>query len=254
MNKETNIINIENLEVKFGKQVILHDVSLSVKAGEIIGIIGPNGCGKTTLLNAISGFAQVDSGTISFDGKDIMNLAPNKRALLGIGRSFQHAGVFKDLTVADNIIIGAEKAEKFPWWWMFMPRWRKKMSKIIDASLEEMNLLAHKDSLAGILSGGQIRLLELARLKLFKGKLLLIDEPTAGVAPALRKQLAQVIKTLNKDHGFTIMVVEHDLKFLFDLVEKVVVLVDGQKYLEDTPENIQQDKRLQEIYFGTSSH
>lgn len=248
------MISIENLTVKFGKQTILHDVSLNVTQGEIVGIIGPNGCGKTTLLNAISGFIQIDSGAISFDGQDIMDLPANKRALLGIGRSFQHAGVFKDLSVADNIIVGAEKADKFPWWWMFAPRWKKKMNRIIDASLEEMNLLAHKDSLAGILSGGQIRLLELARLKLFKGKLLLIDEPTAGVAPALRQQLAKVIRTLNKDHGFTILVVEHDLKFLFDLVEKVVVLVDGQKYLEDTPEKIQQDKRLQEIYFGTSSH
>ncbi len=157
------------------------------------------------------------------------------------------------MTVADNIIIGAEKADKFPWWWMFVPRWRRKMNRIIETSLSEMNLTAHTESLAGILSGGQIRLLELARLKLFKGKLLLIDEPTAGVAPALRQQLNQVIRKLNKEEGFTIIIVEHDLKFLFDLVERVVVLVDGQNYLEGAPEEIQKDKRLQEIYFGKSA-
>ena len=234
--------------------MILRDVSLNVKEGEIIGLIGPNGCGKTTLLNAISGFVPLESGTISFAGRDIMNLPPYQRAILGIGRSFQHAGIFKELSVADNIIMGAERAEKYPWWWMFVPRYRQKMERIIDNALTEVGLLAHKQSLAGILSGGQIRLLELARLKLFNGKLLLIDEPTAGVAPALREQLAQVIKNLNQQHGFTIIIVEHDLKFLFNLVNRVVVLVDGQKHIEGSPEEIQKDKRLQEIYFGTSSH
>ncbi|MFH0951080.1 MAG: ATP-binding cassette domain-containing protein [bacterium] len=249
-----NIISLENLNVKFGKQMILQKVSLDVKPGEMVGIIGPNGCGKTTLLNAISGFVPVDSGTVSFDGKDIMNLPPNKRANLGIGRSFQHAGIFKDLSVEDNIVIGAEKAEQYPWWWMFAPNYRKKMDNIVTKSLQEVNLLPHRKSLAGILSGGQIRLLELARLELFQGKVLLIDEPTAGVAPGLRQQLAKIIKTLNKDHGFTILIVEHDLKFLFNLVDRVVVLVDGQKYMEGKPEEIQNDKRLQEIYFGSSSN
>ena len=252
--ENNNLISIENLHVKFGKQMILEKISLAVKPGEIVGIVGPNGCGKTTLLNAISGFVPVDSGNINFDGQDIMDLPANKRAGLGIGRSFQHAGIFKDLSVEDNIIIGAEIAGKYPWWWMFSPDYRKKMDRIVSKSLEEVNLANHRKSLAGILSGGQIRLLELARLELFQGKLLLIDEPTAGVAPGLRQQLAQIIKTLNKEHGFTIMIIEHDLKFLFDLVDKVVVLVDGQKYMEGKPEEIQGDKRLQEIYFGTSSH
>jgi ABC-type branched-subunit amino acid transport system ATPase component len=249
MNKE-DLICIENLNVKFGQQMVLDNVSLGIRAGEVVGLIGPNGCGKTTLLNAISGFVPIEAGTISFDGRDIMNLAPDKRATLGIGRSFQHAGVFKELSVADNIIIGAEKAEKFPWWWMFASHYRKKMDKIVNNTLEDVNLLAHKTSLAGILSGGQIRLLELARLQLFEGKLLLIDEPTAGVAPALRQQLAKTIKKLNQEYGFTVIIVEHDLKFLFNLVDRVVVLVDGCKYIEGTPEEIQKDKRLQEIYFG----
>lgn len=253
MAKHDCLLNLENVDVKFGKQMILHDVSLRVDAGEIVGLIGPNGCGKTTLLNAISGFAALESGTISFAGRDIMNLPADRRAALGIGRSFQHAGVFKELSVADNIIIGAERSEGYPWWWMFAPRYRKKMERIVDEALDDVGLSAHKRSLAGILSGGQIRLLELARLKLFKGKILLIDEPTAGVAPALRRELAMVIKKLNREYKFTIIIVEHDLKFLFDLVDRVVVLVDGQKYIEGSPEEIQKDKRLQEIYFGGSN-
>ena len=252
MNDKENIVSIENLHVQIGKQMILHDINLQVKTGEIVGIIGPNGCGKTTLLNAISGFIAVSNGTISVDNKDITNVPAYKRAVYGIGRSFQHVGVFKDLTVEENLMLGIELADKYPWWWMFVPKFVKKTKKIINDSLEEVDLTSHLKSLAGVLSGGQLRLLELARLKLFKGKLLLIDEPTAGVAPALRDQLGRIIKSLTKDHGYTILIVEHDLKFLFNLVDHVVVLVDGQKYLEGRPEDIQNDERLKKVYFGTS--
>lgn len=244
------VVKIDNLHVQIGQRMILQNVSLEVKEKEIVGIIGPNGCGKTTLLNAISGFIPVDTGIIGVNGIDIMNLAPYQRARLGIGRSFQHLGVFKDLTVAENIIMSVENIERYPWWWMFSPKYSKKMEKTVTESLEEVDLLSHKKSLAGVLSGGQLRLLELARLKLFKGNLLLIDEPTAGVAPILRQQLAKIIRLLTKEQGFTIMIVEHDLKFLFDLVDRVVVLVDGQKYLEGTPAEIQKDERLQKVYFG----
>jgi branched-chain amino acid transport system ATP-binding protein len=247
---ENKVISIEELNVKFGKQQILHDVSLSVAPEEIVGIIGPNGCGKTTLLNAVSGFVPTDSGTISVNGEDIMDLIPSKRAQAGIGRSFQHAGIFRDMSVEDNIIMGAEKAHNYPWWWMFSKKHCSEMNEIVNKSLDEVNLLAHKKSLSGVLSGGQIRLLELARLKLFNGNLLLIDEPTAGVAPVLRDQLGSIIKSLNKDKKFSIIIVEHDLKFLFDLVDRVVVLVDGKKYIEGNPQEIQKDKKLQEIYFG----
>jgi len=247
--KEKNIIQIENLHVQIGKQMILHNISFDVKEKEIVGIIGPNGCGKTTLLNTISGFMPVDTGTIAINGEDAMDMSPHERSQLGVGRSFQHAGIFRDLTVEENIIMGVETQKEFPWWWKFSKKYRKKMDVIVDKALEEVNLSSHKYSQAGLLSGGQVRLLELARLKLFTGNILLIDEPTAGVAPALRDELARMIKYLNK-HGFTIMIVEHDLKFLFNLVDRVVVLVDGEKYMEGTPQEIKNDKRLQEIYFG----
>src|SRR3989339_231302 len=104
------ILEISNVSVKFGDAMILKNISFSVNEKEIVGIIGPNGCGKTTLLNAISGFVPLESGTISYNGQDIMDLPPYKRAQLGIGRSFQHAGIFRDLSVEDNIVIGLEKA------------------------------------------------------------------------------------------------------------------------------------------------
>lgn len=252
MSEQKNILSIENLHVQIGKQMILHDISFDIKQGSMVGVIGPNGCGKTTLLNTISGFVPVDTGTISFDGQDIMNLPASKRARLGIGRTFQHFGVFRDLTVEDNIIIGAEQNKKYPWYWMFSAQHRKMMDQTIVETLDKVGLTNHRKSLAGVLSGGQIRLLELARLQLFQGKLLLIDEPTAGVAPALRQELANIIRLLNEQYGFTVMIVEHDLRFLFDLVDRAIVLVDGHQYMDGDPKTVQSDQRLQQIYFGVN--
>ena len=248
--KKKNIINIKNLSVEINQQSILKNISLQVAEKEIVGIIGPNGCGKTTLFNSISGFVNNNSGCINFCDQNISNLPAYRRAQLGIGRSFQHVGVFKDLSVEDNIIMGVERNYNYPWWWMFSKKYKQKMNQVVDKALDEINLKEHRKTQAGLLSGGQIRLLELARLKLFRGNLLLIDEPTAGVAPALKQDLAKMIRFLNKA-DFTIMIVEHDLKFLFDLVDRVIVLVDGQKYLEGKPNEIKKDKKLQEIYFGS---
>lgn len=241
---------LEKIQVQFGKSVILHDVSLHIKKGETVGIIGPNGCGKTTLLNAISGFVPASNGSILFNDQDITNWPAYKRARFGIGRSFQTAGVFKEMTVEENLMIALEHAKKYPWWWFFSKKHRKETDKIIDETLSEIDLHAHKKSLAGVLSGGQWRLLELMRLKLSGGNLLLIDEPTAGVSPAMRKMLAKSIKELAKDGDRSIMVVEHDLKFLFDIVDRVIVFVEGKNYLEGKPDEVQKDKRLQEVYFG----
>lgn len=244
------VLSVENLHVQVGSRMILQDISFKVRAGEVVGIIGPNGCGKTTLLNAISGFLPVDTGTISVNGQDVMQLPAHRRAALGIARGFQHVGVFREMTVEENLMMAVERAENYPWWWMLSSDYRVKMSGIIDAVLEEVDLLAHKKSLAGVLSGGQLRLLELVRLKILPGNLLLIDEPTAGVAPVLRESLSQMIRKLSKNHGRTIIIVEHDLRFLFNLAERIIVLVDGQKYLEGAPEEVRKDQRLQKIYFG----
>ncbi len=249
MSKE--VLSVENLDVQIGQRMILQNISFSVRPGEVVGIIGPNGCGKTTLLNAISGFLPVLSGTISVNGSDVMDLPAHKRAHLGVARGFQHVGIFREMTVEENMVIALERAHHYPWWWMLSSKYRKKMSSAVDEALAEAGLSAHKRSLAGILSGGQLRILELLRLKILPGNLLLIDEPTAGVAPVMREALGNMIRSLSKDHGRTILIIEHDLRFLFGLVDRVVVLVDGQKYLEGTPEEVRKDERLQKIYLGS---
>lgn len=248
--KNGALLSVENLHVQIGRRMILRDISLQVQPGEIVGIIGPNGCGKTTLLNTISGFLPVDTGTISFAGEDIMDMPPHLRAQRGLSRGFQHAGVFRDMTVEENLFLAIETAQKLPWWWTFSAAQRAKVQREVGAVLADVDLTAHRHSAAGLLSGGQLRLLELARLRLSKAKLLLIDEPTAGVAPALKNTLAEIISKLVKEHGHTAVIVEHDMKFLFGLADRIIVLVDGEKYLEGAPDQVRADERLKKVYFG----
>jgi len=247
---EYPILAAEDLRVQFGESVILSDLSLSLNAGEIVGIIGPNGCGKTTLLNTISGFLKPSYGRVFVDRKDVTDMESYMRARKFIGRSFQNVGIFRELTVEENLMMAIEREKEFPWYWNFSKKYQKRMDRIIDEVLTEVDLYRHKKSQAGILSGGQLRLLELVRLKLSNKPILLIDEPTAGVAPILRQQLGKTIQKLAKDHGQSIIIVEHDLKFLFDIIDRVIVMVEGQVYMEGKPEEIKSDKRLQEVYFG----
>lgn len=244
------MLTVENIFVKFDKSAILHDISFSLKPGEIVGLIGPNGSGKTTLLNALSGFTDVDAGTITYKDDDITALQPSERSKRGIGRSFQAAGVFKEMTLEENLVIALEHARKFPWWWKFSHEFREKADMIVDETLKKVDLHAHKHSLAGVLSGGQLRLLELMRLHLGCADLLLIDEPTAGVSPVMKKVLAKTLHELAQENNRTLVIVEHDLKFLFELVDRVIVLVDGKIYMEGKPEEVAKDEKLKEVYFG----
>ena len=243
-------IEIKNLNKKFSNISAVKNINFKINKGSIVGLLGPNGCGKTTFFNAISGFTPIDTGSVLINEIEVNNLSPNKRAELGLNRSFQNVGVFKQLTLEENLMMAIENSEKLPWNWMLKPQIRKYVDEKINEALDDVGLKGHKKSLAGVLSGGQLRLLEMQKLKLAGGDLLLIDEPTAGVSPVLRNELANQIKGLSKDHGRTIVIIEHDLKFLFSLVDRVIVLVDGKKYIEGSPTEVQNDKRLKEVYFG----
>lgn len=244
------MLTVKNLTIRFNQTPVLHDISLSVKPGEIVGLIGPNGCGKTTFLNALSGFSKVESGSIVFNECEIKNWEPHHRAAQGIGRSFQHAGIFKEMTLEENLIIALELVEKLPWWWKFSRTQREKAQATTTTLLTSVGLAQKRHELAGMLSGGQLRLLELLRLRLSGGTLLLIDEPTAGVSPAMKQILAQQLRSLKSAHQ-SMIIVEHDLKFLFDIVDRVVVFVEGKFFLEGTPSEVVKNAQLREVYFGT---
>lgn len=243
-------LTIQDLAVSFGQRAVLQGVDLEITPGEVVGLIGQNGSGKSTLLNTVSGFVRADAGTITLGEEEITNLEPNQRVHLGLGRGFQAAGVFREMTLEENLIFAIEQAEKLPWWWIFRRAEKKRIDSKVDKLLESVDLLAHKHALAGILSGGQLRLLELLRLKVGGGKVILIDEPTAGVSPSMKKVLAEGIRTLAEDKSRSIVIVEHDLKFLFDLVDRVVVLSEGRVLLDGKPKEVAADPKLKEVYLG----
>jgi branched-chain amino acid transport system ATP-binding protein len=244
------MLQIENLHFSIGDTSILNGVNLTVKKGERLGLIGPNGSGKTTLFNCLNGFNLPQTGSITFKEQLITNLASHKRANLGLGRVFQNFGIFKEMTLLENIITAIESKKPSS----FLP-WGK-LNKINQA--EAMKYLAlvgqekRANDKASSLSGGQMRLLEITRSIAFGADLFLLDEPTAGVSPKMKQEVEKTIIKL-QELGKTILIIEHDINFIQKLCERIVVLDQGKVVMDGTPEEVRSDKRLQEIYFGTNN-
>lgn len=243
------MLKISDLHYSVGDTSILNGVSFSVKAGETLGIIGPNGSGKTTLFNCLSGFNKPSQGQILLNNTDITALAAHERAELGIGRVFQNFGIFKEMTLQDNIVTALESKQGafetfFPW--SAMSR-----SNIERASeyLKEVGLAGRALEKASSLSGGQMRLLEIIRTLAFGANLFLLDEPTAGVSPKMKAEVELLIRKL-KELGRTVLIIEHDINFIQRFVDRIIVLDEGRVVLDDAPKRIREHPLLAEIYFG----
>ena len=247
------MLKITDLTVRFGTNRIVNSLNLEVESGKALGIIGPNGCGKTTLFNAISGFVPSAKGSIYLGQHKLDKLAPHQRASLGIARVFQNSGVFKELTVAENMIIAFESKANalnpiFRWGSLY-----KKYKTAAKSILEEVKLDSKLEEKAASLSGGQLRLLEISRAVAFGADLFLLDEPTAGVSPKMKDEVVAAVKRLSK-MGKTILTIEHDINLIDRFCEKVVVLDAGQVVLEGSPMEVRQNPALQEVYFGVGQH
>lgn len=223
-------MRVKELSVEIRGSLILNNINFEVSKGETLGIIGPNGSGKTTLFNVISGFIREGSGTIELDGERIETYPPFIRAQKGIGRVFQSGGIFGELTVLENLIITGKKVP-------------------FDELLKAIGLLNKANEPASVLSGGQKRLLELIRAEIFDPKVLLLDEPTAGVAPNMKQVLAERINSL-KSKKRSLLIIEHDIQFISSLCDRVLVLFQGEIVMSGKPDEIRNDPYLQEIYFG----
>lgn len=243
------MLTCEDVHLKIGGTPILNGVTFSVTKGEMVGMIGPNGCGKTTLFNAVSGFLPIHKGELILSDHKIGSLAPYQRARKGIGRVFQNSGVFHEMSVLENMVLALEGG--LPWYESFLP-WSRRTRKLVKRAREHLEGVG-LSSLAGqkgaSLSGGQKRLLEISRTLAMGATVLLLDEPTAGVSPKMKGNIAQMMIQL-REEGKTVLVIEHDINFIQGFCDRILVMDGGRIVLDDTPENVRNDPKLQDIYFG----
>jgi branched-chain amino acid transport system ATP-binding protein len=249
------MLEVKSVHKSFGGLMAVNDCSLNVREGSITGLIGPNGAGKTTLFNIITGFYKPDIGEIYFSGERIEGLPPDKIFHKKVFRTFQITREYEQMTVLENLMIipPFQIGEKI-WNTWLRPSMVKKQEKEIKEKalevLEFVELIHHKDEYAGTLSGGQKKLLELAKSMMSDPKMILLDEPGAGVNPILMKKLVAHIRKLCEKQYITFFLIEHDMDLVMNLCNPVIVMSEGRKLAEGTPEEIKNDKQVLEAYLG----
>ena len=252
--KPDPILLAENVRRNFGGVTAVDVQHLEVQRGSITALIGPNGAGKTTLFNLLTGFDTPDTGEWMFDSKNLKKVVAHKTASLGMVRTFQLTKSLTKLSVIENMKLGATHQTGEKWWNGLFPfRYRKQEAMIerrADELLKRFKLDHMRDQYAGTLSGGQRKLLEMARALMTNPRLVMLDEPMAGVNPALKQSLNEHIRGL-RDDGMTVLFVEHDMDMVHDISDWVVVMAEGRIIAEGTPEQISANPAVIEAYLGT---
>lgn len=243
------ILEVEGVRKTFGGVVANNDISIQVPPGRIVGLIGPNGSGKTTLFNSIVGYHPVDAGSIRFEGNEITRLRVPEIARLGMLRTFQQTRIYGLMTCVQNMQISARTTQGAPWHVVFN-KIPPEDTERAEALLEFVGLYAKRRLRAGDLSFGQQKLLEFAMALMSEPKMLLLDEPTAGINPTLINGLMDRLQRVNAELGVTLLVIEHNMRVIMNLAEYIYCLAHGELLAAGPPEEIRNDQRVIDAYLG----
>jgi branched-chain amino acid transport system ATP-binding protein len=251
------LLATRNLGMRFGGLLALEDFDLTVPEGGLYGLIGPNGAGKTTVFNLISGFLKPTQGTVRFNGQVITGLAPHQITALGIARTFQNIRLFEKLSVLDNVLVGCHCRGRAAWWEavLRLPRYgrenREQLSRGL-ALLEEVGLQEAAAEPAGKLAYGHQRRLEIARALATRPRMLLLDEPAAGLNPQETRDLITFLREIRERHHLTMLVIEHNLRLVMGLCRHLVALDHGLTIAADSPAKIRENPEVIKAYLGSS--
>jgi branched-chain amino acid transport system ATP-binding protein len=244
------LLRIESLRKAFGGVRAVDDVSFSVAAGELLALIGPNGAGKSTCFNCINGQLRADAGRVLLDGRDLVGLAPRAIWRYGVGRTFQIAATWASMTVAENVQLAllSHAGRLHQWWGRAATMKRDEALALLDA----VGLAGVADEPCGALAYGDVKRVELAVALANAPRLLLMDEPTAGMAPRERNELVSLVKRLVRERGIGVLFTEHSMDVVFAHADRIIVLARGRLIAEGAPEAIRDDAQVREVYFGRS--
>ena len=253
------VLQVTGLTKRFGGLTANRDIDLTIPHRSIVSVIGPNGAGKTTLFNQITGFAEPTEGSIVFDGVEIAGLSPHVIVGLGMARTYQNIRLFQNMTAVANVLVGHHVRMSAQWWQIVLGlrSVRQEEERSSELAFEMLDLVGlsrrYAHDLAKNLPYGDQRRLEIARALASHPKLLLLDEPTAGMNPAETRQMTDLIARLRRELGLTVVLIEHDMKVVMGISERITVLDHGEMLAEGPPEEIRANPKVVEAYLGTQA-